>query len=156
MWWRRLRYVVLLAALCAIATCPSAKRACTANARAQEAEEMLTYLAGRVDLAFAATGKLPPVAAGPTPATSCCDSSGGACAEDPTLWATPGWSQLGFSIDDDFRYTYSYVPDPSGKTAILRATGDLDCDDVKSLYEVKLTVSGPILLRTWSRSQPTE
>lgn len=156
MWWRRLRYVVLLAALCAIATCPSAKRACTANARAKEADEMLAYLAHRVDVVFAATGKLPPFTAGPTPATSCCDASDGTCTADPTLWTTPGWSQLEFSIDDDFRYTYSYVPDPSGRFATLRAVGDLDCDDVKSRYEVKLTVTGPILLRTWSRSQPTE
>ena len=156
MWWRRLRYVVLLAALCAIATCPSAKRACTANARAQEADEMLAYLAGRVDLVFAATGKLPPLAAEPTPVTSCCESSEGTCAADPTLWAAPGWSALGFSIDDDFRYTYSYTPDPGGKFATLRAVGDLDCDDVKSQYEVKLMISGPILLRSWTRTLPTE
>src|SRR3982750_4092057 len=110
--WRRVRYVLLLAALCAIATCPAAKRACTAKNQAQEADELLSYLAEKVTLAYLATGKLPP-AAGPTPRPSCCDQ-GGTCSPDPTIWATPGWQALGFSIDDEYRYTYEYVPDPSG------------------------------------------
>ncbi|CAN5855996.1 hypothetical protein BH11MYX3_BH11MYX3_19900 [soil metagenome] len=58
--WRRVRYVLLLAALCAIATCPAAKRACTANSRAQEAEDLLSYLAEKVTLSYLANGKLPP------------------------------------------------------------------------------------------------
>ena len=61
-WWKRARYLVLLIALCAIATCPTAKRACTANTRASEAENLLGYLADRVSLTVVATGTLPPVA----------------------------------------------------------------------------------------------
>ena len=48
MWWRRLRYVLLLIALCAIATCPAAKRSCTARTRSAEADQLLGYLADRV------------------------------------------------------------------------------------------------------------
>ncbi len=155
MWWRRLRYLLLLAALCSIATCPSAKRACTANTRAQEAEDLLSYLADRVTHAYASTGKLPLVPAGPSPTTSCCEQ-GGACPADPTVWATPAWRELGFSIDDDHRYTYSYVPDPSGASATLRAVGDLDCDDQRSLYEVKLTVVAGVVTRAWTRKDPYE
>lgn len=155
MWWRRLRYVLLLAALCAIATCPSARRACTANTRAQEADDLLAYLVDRVATTYAATGKLPPTPAGPTPTTSCCEQ-GGACARDPATWSAPGWRELGFTIDAPYRYTYQYLPDASGTSAVLRATGDLDCDGVPSVHEVKLTVAAGRLLQTWSRSHATE
>lgn len=152
MWWRRLRYVLVLVALCSIATCPAAKRACTARTRAQEAEDLLGYLAERVALTYLATGKLPP-AAGPTPRPSCCEQ-GGTCAPDPSTWAAPGWTALGFAIDDDYRYTYEYTPDPGGAAATLRATGDLDCDGVTSLYEVKLTFSLGQVFQQWTRKDP--
>lgn len=155
MWWRRVRYVLLLAAMSAIATCPAGRRACTRNARAQEAEDLLAYLGDRVADVHAATGKLPPLAAGPTPVPSCCDQ-GGACAADPSLWATEGWRALGFSVDGTYRYTYSYAPDPGGTSATLRAIGDLDCDGRSSLYEVKLTVRGGTLSQVWTRKDPTE
>ncbi len=155
MWWRRLRYLLLLAALCSIATCPSAKRACTANTRAQEAEDLLSYLADKVAAAHASTGRLPPTAAGPTPVTSCCEQ-GGTCEPDSTVWATPGWRELGFSIDDTHRYTYSYAPDPSGASATLRAVGDLDCDDLRSLREVKVTIVAGKVVRSWTRTDPYE
>ena len=155
MWWRRLRYVLLLASLCAIATCPAAKRACTRNTRAQEAEDLLDYLGDRVARTVATTGKVPPTAAGPTPQPGCCDQ-GGACSPDDTTWSAPGWRELGFTIDDDYRYTYQYLPDPSGLSATLRAVGDLDCDGKASLYEVKLTVIGGLVSRVWTRKDPAE
>ncbi len=155
MWWRRVRYLLLLTALCAIATCPSAKRACTANTQAQEAEDMLAYLADQAALAHAAHGKLPAAPAGPTPALPCCDQ-GGACAPDPAQWSAPAWRALAFSIDDEHRYTYQYVPDASGTSAVLRATGDLDCDGQQAVFEVKLEIKNGGLVRTWSRKQPRE
>ncbi len=154
MWWRRVRYVLFLTALCAIATCPSAKRACTANARAQEAEDLVAYLADRAAGVYAATGKLPATPAGPTPTSSCCDQ-GGACSPDPAIWNAAGWRELGFSIDDDYRYTYQYLPDPSGTSAVVRATGDLDCDGTIGVYEVKLTVVAGKIVRAWTRKNPT-
>lgn len=155
MWWRRLRYLLLLAALCSIATCPSAKRACTANTRAQEAEDLLGYLVAKIAAVHASTGRFPPTPAGPTPVPSCCEQ-GGACAADPTAWASAGWRELGFSIDDSYRYTYSYVPDPSGMSATLRAVGDLDCDDLRSVREVKVSVVAGKVVRTWTRTDPYE
>ncbi len=155
MWWRRLRWLLLLLALCAIATCPTAKRSCSARNHAREAEDLLDYLADRVADRVATTGKVPALPAGPTPVPSCCDQ-GGTCDPDAAAWNTPGWVQLGFSIDNPYRYTYQYVPDASGDSAVVRATGDLDCDGTGSLYELKLTVSGTTVVRTLTRKDPYE
>ena len=155
--WRRFRYVLLLISLCAIATCPAAKRSCTAKSRAREADQLLEYLADRVAAGIVATGHVPPTPAGPTPLPACCEQ-GGACSPDDAPWATPGWQALAFSIDNDYRYTYSYVPDPSGRSAIVRAVGDVDCDGETSLYEIEIAASpGPLVVtRTWTRKNPYE
>jgi hypothetical protein len=155
MWGRRLRWILTLLALCAIATCPAAKRSCTAENRSREADNLLDVLAERVATSVATTGKVPPTPAGPTPQTSCCDQ-GGTCKADASAWAAAGWRELQFSVDGDHRYTYQYVPDASGQSAILRATGDLDCDEVPSLYELKLTVKGTSVVRAWHRKDPYE
>jgi hypothetical protein len=155
MWWRRLRYALLLVALCAIATCPAAQRSCTAKSRAREAEQLLGYLADRVEAAIAATGRVPPTPAGPTPAPGCCDR-GGACAPDPAIWSAPGWKALAFSIDGEHRYTYAYVPDPGGRSAILRAAGDLDCDGEPALYELEIRIEAEAPVRRWARKDPYE
>src|SRR5215831_18392784 len=103
MWWRRLRYVLLLVALCAIATFPVARRSCIAKTRAAEADELLGYLVDRVAAHVAATGRVPPTAAGPTPETSCC-AHGETCPVDTASWAAPGWRELAFSIDSPHRF----------------------------------------------------
>jgi hypothetical protein len=149
-WWRRLRYVLLLIALCAIATCPAAKRSCTARTRSAEADQLLGYLADRVAARVAADGRVPATAAGPTPETSCCER-GGTCPADAAAWAAPGWRELGFSIDGEHRFSYQYAPDPSGLAATLRATGDVACDGAVRTIELTLTVAGGQLLRAWSR-----
>ena len=151
MWWRRLRYVLLLIALCAIATCPAAKRSCTAKARAAEADELLGYLADRVAAHVTTTGRVPPTAAGPTPEATCCDQ-GGTCRPDPALWAQPGWRELGFSIDGEHRFAYQYAPDATGLSATLRAVGDVACDGSVRRVELKLTVVAGQVSRVWSRS----
>ncbi|MGH2899517.1 MAG: hypothetical protein ACRDMZ_12635, partial [Solirubrobacteraceae bacterium] len=106
--------MLLLVALCAIATCPAARRACLARTRAAEADQLLGYLADRVAAQVAATGRVPSTPAGPTP-KGCCGANGGGgagepggaggasgdgvCGPDAALWAEPGWRALGFSID---------------------------------------------------------
>lgn len=152
MWWRRLRYLLLLIALCAIATCPAARRSCIARTRAAEADQLLGYLADRVAARVAATGRVPPVAAGPTP-RACCEQ-GGVCSPDPAAWTAPGWRELGFSIDDPHRYTYQYIPDASGLSATLRAVADLACDGSTSTAELKLAIVGGTLSRVGSHSAP--
>lgn len=153
--WRRVRYVLVLIALCAIATCPTAKRACVAHHQAREADDLLQGIADKVAEVVAATGKVPPLAAGPTPLPACCEL-GGTCDPDPRTWAAPGWRALAFSIDGPYRYTYEYAPDPSGTSAVVRAVGDLDCDGTSGTYELRLTVDGTKVERTWSRKDPYE
>ncbi|MBX3160729.1 MAG: hypothetical protein KF773_32485 [Deltaproteobacteria bacterium] len=153
--WRRFRYLLLLVGLCSLATCPAAKRSCTARAKAREADQLLEYLVERVTAVVAATGRVPPLAAGPTPLPSCCDI-GGTCEADPAVWSAPGWQALRFTIDGEYRYTYAYLPDPSGRSATLRAVGDLDCDGESSLYEVELAVEGLGVQATWTRRDPYE
>jgi hypothetical protein len=151
MWWRRLRYVLLLIALCAIATYPVARRSCIAKTRATEADELLGYLAQRVAAHVAATGRVPPTAAGPTPEAGCC-AHGDTCAADAATWSAPGWRELGFSIDDPHRFAYQYTPDPGGLSATLRATGDVACDGAVRTVELRLTVAGGKLVYAWSRT----
>jgi len=153
MWGRRLRYVVGLVALCAIATCPAAHRSCNAKNRAQEADDLLDVLSERVRKIARETGKVPPLAAPPTPQQACCDRSGGICEPDDATFDTPAWRALGFSIDGDYRYTYSYTPAADGKSAVVRAVGDLDCDGKSGQVEVSVTVDGK---RTWTRRDPYE
>ncbi len=155
MWWRRVRWILTLIVLCSIATCPSAKRSCTARNRAREADELLTVIGDRVALSIATTGKVPPTPAGPTPATSCCDA-GGTCAADASTWTAQGWRELQFSIDGAYRYTYQYIPDPGGQSAVVRAAGDLNCDGLASIYELRLTVQAGTVRRTWQRKNPYE
>jgi hypothetical protein len=149
--WRRVRYALGLAALCALATCPTAKRACTAEVRAREAASLLDYLGDRVAAIVATTGRMPPLAAGPTPVPGCCEQ-GGACSADSVTWDAPGWRALQFSIDNDFRYTYQYIPDPSGTSAVVRATGDLGCDGTTRVDELHLGIDadGKTVTRTVS------
>jgi hypothetical protein len=149
MWWRRLRYAILLVALCAVATCPAAQRSCTVRTRAAEADALLGYLADRVAAELASTGHVPPGAAGPTPQRSCCER-GGACAPDAAQWTEPGWRALGFSIDGEHRFRYQYIPDPGGQAATLRAVGDLDCQGAIRTVELVVRASGDKPSRTWS------
>src|SRR5439155_2755751 len=126
-----------------------------AHSRAREAEASLGAIANKVEKVVAATGKVPPTHAGPTPQPACCDQ-GGTCSPDDKTWDAPGWRELDFSIDGEYRYTYEYAPDPGGAFAIVRAVGDVDCDGKSGVYEWKLVVKGTTVERTESRQDPYE
>lgn len=149
--WKRLRYVLGLAALCAVATCPAARRSCIARNRAREADDLLDWLGDKVAMRVALTGRVPPTAAPLTPAPSCCEQ-GGTCEPDATTWAAPGWRELDFTIDGPYRFSYEYVPDSSGQSAVLRAVGQVDCDAPALTVELSLTVHGTLVERTWSHA----
>ena len=151
--WRRIRYVLGLLALCALATCPAAKRACNAKIRAREAEQLIGVIADKVEQRVAVTGRVPGTAAPLTPQLACCEQ-GGKCQPDAATWSAPGWKELEFSIDDPYRYSYEYVPDQNGQGATVRAIGNLDCDAALSTYELHLSVHGTSLDRSWIRQDP--
>jgi hypothetical protein len=153
MWWRRLRWLLALIAISSIATCPIGWRACRKQARHREADDLLRYLGERAAVVFATTHSLPRTPAGPTPALgSCCKHDGGRCPADPAQWDAPAWRALSFTIDDDHRFSYQYTPTPDGG-AILRAAGDVDCDLIPAILELRLTPTpdGKALLQTWTR-----
>jgi hypothetical protein len=74
-----------------------------------------------------------------TPAGSCCPDT---CAANAALWTQPTFRQLGFSVDEPFRYQYRVLSEGRGAGATIKvqARGDLDCDGVWSLYERTVTV----------------
>ena len=156
--WRRVRYVLLLVGLAALATCPAAWRDYRTRNRAAEAREMLRYLAGLVRAEHAERGgRLPQQPAGPTPPLGRCCEQGGECEVDREQWADPGWRALRFTIDDPHRYSYSYEVVDGGRAAVLRASGDLDCDGVPGVVELRLEPGeGDELIERWSSEDPTE
>ena len=156
--WRRVRYIALLVGLAALATCPAAWRQHRTEQRAAEATAMLRYLAGLVRAEHAARdGRLPQQSVGPTPPIGRCCEQDGACEVEPTQWAHPGWRALRFSVDEPHRYAYEYQVVDGGRAAVLRATGDLDCDGTAGVVELRLD-PGPdgALIERWSSTSRLE
>ncbi len=154
--WRKVRYVLVLLGLCAMATCPAARRAWLTRERAREAELLLGVLGDRVEAVWKERGRFPQEPAGPTPALGSCCDQGGECAVDATAWQSPGWAALGFTVDDPHRYSYQYQLVDGGKAAVIRAIGDLDCNGTPGTYEIRLEPDGKTMTRTSTSSQPLE
>lgn len=157
--WRRVRYVLLLLGLAALAVCPAAWREFRRDQRAEEARAVLRYLADLVRAEYAARdGRFPQQPAGPTPPLGRCCEQGGQCEVDPAGWADPGWRQLRFTVDDPHRYVYEYQLADDGRVAVLRATGDLDCDGEHGTVELRLEPSpdGDGLIERWTFDHPRE
>jgi hypothetical protein len=156
--WRKARYWLLLFALCTLATCPAAWRAYRRQQRSEEAPHVLRYLAGLVRAEYAARdGRFPQQSVGPTPPIGRCCEQGGRCAVDQTWWDDPAWRALRFSLDDPFRYSYQYELVDGGRAAVLRASGDLDCDGIFSSFEVRLDpVEDGTLVERWTSENPKE
>ncbi len=152
--WQRVRWILALIALCALATCPAAQRRCSAKRDAREAPALLGYLVREIKAQVAATGKLPDLNAGPTPAIGACCAEGTSCAPDPRRWVERGWLALRFSIDGRHRFSYQVRRD--GNALVLTAVGNQDCDGVHAVYEVRLVLDGDRLTETWSQQHPLE
>jgi len=152
--WQRVRWILALLALCALATCPAAQRRCATKRDAREAPALLGYLVGEVKAQVKATGKLPDIEVGPTPAIGACCAQGTTCKPDPTRWNERGWRALNFSIDGAHRFSENVKKD--GAALVLTAVGNQDCDSIHAVYEVRLTLDGGKLTETWSQRQPYE
>jgi len=75
--------------------------------------------------------------AGPTPPTPPCGKHQPSALD----FDSPSWSALDFAVRDPFRYMYSFVNVQTGDPAIaaMKAQGDLDCDNIYSLFQRSLT-----------------
>jgi len=52
-----------------------------------------------------------------------------------SLWRAAGWTEMGFHVDEDSRYQYSFV-----NTGTASAVGDLDCDTTLTTQTLVMTV----------------
>lgn len=71
-----------------------------------------------------------PAAAPPTPPTPGCGT------KQIGHFSHPSWIALGFTPMDPLYYSYEWIPGGDGRTFVIRATGDLDCDSLYSIYEL--------------------
>jgi hypothetical protein len=57
---------------------------------------------------------------------------------DEKTWAVPAWKALNFSVLERTHYAYEIQTSGTGLNAqfIIRALGDLDCDGIRSTFEV--------------------
>jgi prepilin-type N-terminal cleavage/methylation domain-containing protein len=93
--------------------------------------------------------QFPAAAAGVTaPAANlCCTQQGDKCQPDTTLWGTPEWNALKFSMDDPHYYWYTYTTQGAAsatapRSFTARANGDLNCTAGISTFEMVGTVLG--------------
>jgi len=72
-----------------------------------------------------------------TPEETCCASPDGMCEGDESVWDTPTWIALSFTIATPHRFRYAYETAGEGPGAVFtaRASADLDCDTVLSTFE---------------------
>ncbi len=71
-----------------------------------------------------------------TPAArDCCDTE--KCEPLASDWGDPSWIALNFSVDDPHYYKYNYTTADVLTTYTSQAVGDLDCDGVTSLFELR-------------------
>ena len=61
------------------------------------------------------------------------------CVTPNEEWITGGWNSLLFSLSDGHFYEYRFLSTGTGFNAVYtaQALGDLDCDKVKSRFEIR-------------------
>jgi hypothetical protein len=96
------------------------------NAKLSEARIMLKKVGMNAKMAYVEKDQFPIGKAALTPVVACCKQPGARCAPTAADWALPAWQALNMSVDEPFRFQYSYESD--GKTFTASATGDADCD----------------------------
>ena len=93
---------------------------------------------------YNANSTFPQVNAITTPGTSCCQQNfeqKKKCAPDPTVWDTPEWKALEFSmVTEPFLFQYGYSFTSAGAGFEATATGDTNCNGVTVTY----TLNGSI------------
>ncbi|HEY1548796.1 MAG TPA: hypothetical protein VGG28_13295 [Kofleriaceae bacterium] len=77
-----------------------------------------------------------------TSATTCCGQPNNRCAPPATemMKKDPVWSALEFEINEPTQYRYRYHS-ADGKSAVVEAIGDLDCDGTEATYRLDIGVT---------------
>lgn len=112
-----------------------------------EADIQLAKLAKQLKVAFAEKSSYPIAAIPLTPAVSCCKGEGYKCKADPAAWSA--WAPLDFAISEPHYFRYSYESD--GKTYVVKAVADLDCDDVEQTYVMQGTAESGTPVETLTK-----
>jgi hypothetical protein len=143
----KMRHILIVAAL---AACNQTKRDPHENRRPRPE---LERIADGAKHAFSdkhafptGTAKVLPARNGETSlAAGCCGSKSAGDQVDhkcpvSTEWASdPVWKQLGFSLDEPIDYRFSYES-ADGKSFVVRAAGDADCDGEEAVFQLKGSV----------------
>jgi len=106
------------------------------RAKAAEAHTNIAALVSGLEVRFGERLSLPPS----IPATPAGPAVG--CA--PRTWppdAPAGWAELSFAPVGALRYAYSIDTAPDGRSAWVRAVGDLDCDGIFGRFERSVAVA---------------
>jgi len=106
---------------------------------AAEAPHNLERIGEAVRRYHADTGNLPPSTAMTPPVGECCQS-GGKCVPRSGPWHGKGWTELLFELREPHYFSYQYQR--RGKSFVIRAVGDLDCDGEASTYSAKGRLKG--------------
>ena len=86
-------------------------------------------------------GKYPVGDGALTSAQTCCGQPNNKCAAPgDALKNDPVWSALEFDIDGPTQYRYRYHS-TDGKTAVVEALGDLDCDGTDAVWRLDLSLT---------------
>ncbi|HEY3808127.1 MAG TPA: hypothetical protein VGL61_36355 [Kofleriaceae bacterium] len=90
---------------------------------------------------FGENGKYPVGDGALTSAQTCCGQPNNKCAAPgEALKKDPVWSALEFEIDEPTQYRYRYHS-TDGKTAVVEALGDLDCDGTDAVWRLDLSLT---------------
>ncbi|HVK84092.1 MAG TPA: hypothetical protein VM513_08290 [Kofleriaceae bacterium] len=108
------------------------------KSKVSETALQLNKLGKNLKVVYAESSTFPVGDAPLTPAESCCNGPNHKCAGDPSAWIQiPMWRELDFLIDEPHLFQYRYHSD--GKTAVVEAIGDLDCDGNTITYRLEAT-----------------
>jgi hypothetical protein len=109
------------------------------KSKVSEAAFHLNRVSKALKRSYAENPMLPVGDAPLTPAKGCCGQPNNKCPADPAAFAKDKiWSALEFSIDEPGLYQYRYHSD--GKSAIVEAVGDVDCDGQPAIFTLHATV----------------
>ena len=96
-----------------------------------EASLQLNKLAKNLKVEYMTSQAFPKGSAPLSPDKPCCEGPNHKCF-DAKVWQHPTWQALDFQIDEPHLFRYAY--ESNGKTFMVRAVGDLDCDGTEIAY----------------------